>query len=167
MRRDACVRGARSLRPEERERARADHEAGRQIYNFRCYFCHGYSGDARTLAASMIEPAPRDFTRARDLDERRVLTALRQGVPGSAMASFSGTLSPREMELAGALCGRRVRPGARAQYALPPPPPTAGRSTSATRRLFRSPRRDRARPPGGLAECVRARRKGAVHGRVH
>jgi cytochrome c oxidase cbb3-type subunit 3 len=85
--------------PEERDTARADHEAGRQIYNFRCYFCHGYSGDARTLAASMIEPAPRDFTRARDLDERRVLAALRQGIPGTAMASFDGTLSPREMEL--------------------------------------------------------------------
>ena len=78
---------------------RADHEAGRPIYNFRCYFCHGYSGNARTLAASMIEPAPRDFTRARDLDERRVLTALRKGVPGTAMASFAGTLSPRDMEL--------------------------------------------------------------------
>lgn len=85
--------------PQDPATTRADHEAGRQIYNYRCYFCHGYSGDARTLAASMIEPAPRDFTRARDLDERRVAAALRQGVPGTAMASFSGTLSPREMEL--------------------------------------------------------------------
>lgn len=85
--------------PQERSASRPDHEAGRQIYNYRCYFCHGYSGDARTLAASMIEPAPRDFTRARNLDERRALAALRQGVPGTAMASFSGTLSPREMEL--------------------------------------------------------------------
>ena len=41
-----------------------EHEAGRRVYNFRCYFCHGYSGDARTLAASMVQPAPRDFTRA-------------------------------------------------------------------------------------------------------
>ena len=85
--------------PQAPDAARADHEAGRQIYDFRCYFCHGYSGDARTLAASMIEPAPRDFTRSRDLDERRVLAALRQGVPGTAMASFAGTLSSREMEL--------------------------------------------------------------------
>jgi len=76
-----------------------DHEAGRRIYNFRCYFCHGYSGDARTLAASMLEPAPRDFTRARGLDEARVGAAVRSGIPGSAMASFAGTLSPREIEL--------------------------------------------------------------------
>jgi cytochrome c oxidase cbb3-type subunit 3 len=77
----------------------ADHEAGRRIYNFRCYFCHGYSGDARTLAASMLEPAPRDFTRAQGLDEARAAAAVRSGIPGSAMASFAGTLSPREIEL--------------------------------------------------------------------
>jgi len=76
-----------------------DHEDGRRVYNFRCYFCHGYSGDARTLAAAMVEPRPRDFTASPDLDERRVLTALTSGVPGTAMASFAGTLSPREMQL--------------------------------------------------------------------
>jgi len=40
------------------------HELGRKVYNFRCYFCHGYSGDARTVAASQLLPPPRDFTRA-------------------------------------------------------------------------------------------------------
>ena len=77
----------------------ADHEAGRQIYNYRCYFCHGYSGDARTLAASMVEPPPRDFTRAEGLDQARALAAVRSGVPGTAMASFAGVLTPREIEL--------------------------------------------------------------------
>ena len=77
----------------------ADHEAGRRIYNFRCYFCHGYSGDARTLAASMLEPAPRDFTRAQSLDEARAAAAVRSGIAGTAMASFRDTLSPREIEL--------------------------------------------------------------------
>ena len=77
----------------------SDHETGRQIYNYRCYFCHGYSGDARTLAASMVEPPPRDFTRAEGLDETRALAAVRSGVPGSAMASFAGILTEREMAL--------------------------------------------------------------------
>jgi len=94
----ACVALA-ACAPQPPTTARADHEAGRQIYNYRCYFCHGYSGDARTLAASMIEPAPRDFTHSPDLDERRVLAALRRGVRGTAMASFSSALSPREIEL--------------------------------------------------------------------
>ena len=34
---------------------RERHERGRAIYNFRCYFCHGYSGDARTLAATYLQ----------------------------------------------------------------------------------------------------------------
>ena len=35
------------------------HQQGREIYNYRCYFCHGYSGDAKTLASSYLDPPPR------------------------------------------------------------------------------------------------------------
>ncbi|MCW5666176.1 MAG: c-type cytochrome [Piscinibacter sp.] len=73
------------------------HELGRRVYNARCYFCHGYSGDAKTVAAAMLNPAPRDFTAARGLDEARIVAALRSGRPGSAMASFEGLLSEAEM----------------------------------------------------------------------
>jgi len=93
-----CSRPAPQPPVPAQSRDAGEHEAGRRVYNFRCYFCHGYSGDARTLAASMVQPAPLDFTSARGLDERRVLAALRAGIPGTAMASFAGTLSPREME---------------------------------------------------------------------
>ena len=49
--------------------ANTDHlETGRVLYNFHCYFCHGYSGDAATLAASYLDPRPRNF-RASDPDE--------------------------------------------------------------------------------------------------
>ena len=41
----------------------SEHELGRKVYNFRCYFCHGYSGAAKTLAATYLKPLPRDFTR--------------------------------------------------------------------------------------------------------
>lgn len=47
----------------------SSHEAGRKIYNFRCYYCHGYSGDARTLSATMLDPKPRDFTSPTALEE--------------------------------------------------------------------------------------------------
>ncbi len=63
------------------------HERGRQIYNFRCYFCHGYSGDAKTLAATYLNPPPRDFTAA-PLTHERIALALREGRTGTAMASF-------------------------------------------------------------------------------
>ncbi len=75
------------------------HERGRKIYNFRCYFCHGYSGDARTLAGTYLSPKPRDFTAlAPDAVSRdSMLGTLREGRPGTAMKSFRGILTPTQM----------------------------------------------------------------------
>lgn len=77
------------------------HESGRKIYNFRCYFCHGYSGDARTLASTYLTPAPRNFvtTRPDQLVRESMLAAVRDGKPGTAMKSFAGILSAGEMNL--------------------------------------------------------------------
>ncbi len=74
-------------------------EEGRAVYNFRCYYCHGYSGDARTLAASMLATKPRAFLDARpeDLPAARIELAVRAGVAGTAMKSFTGTLREREI----------------------------------------------------------------------
>lgn len=74
-------------------------EAGRAVYNYRCYFCHGYSGDAKTLAASFLDPGPTAFVAADPgrLNEGFVLETLRQGRPGTAMKSFSGVLAEQEM----------------------------------------------------------------------
>ncbi len=84
----------------ELERAGSDaHEAGRKIYNFRCYYCHGYSGDARTLSAAMLKPKPLDFTRARRLNRRHALDAIRNGRRGTAMQSFASVLDETEIEL--------------------------------------------------------------------
>ncbi|MEY2687564.1 MAG: hypothetical protein RL375_1762 [Pseudomonadota bacterium] len=76
----------------------ARHERGRQVYNARCYFCHGYSGDARTQAAAMLQPPPRDFTQAPGLDAARIRQTLQQGRPGTAMASFAGLLDAQELD---------------------------------------------------------------------
>lgn len=76
------------------------HEAGRKIYNFRCYFCHGYSGDAKTLAATYLAPKPRDFTQGNEggLSRERMIAAVRDGKPGTAMKGFRGIISEREIE---------------------------------------------------------------------
>jgi cytochrome c oxidase cbb3-type subunit III len=76
-----------------------DIELGRKIYNFRCYFCHGYSGDARTLASSYLNPKPRDFsaTKPEQLSREQMLAAVRDGRPGSAMKGFAGILQPDEI----------------------------------------------------------------------
>src|SRR4051812_7222811 len=72
---------------------------GRDVYNFRCYFCHGYSGDAKTLAASYLDPKPRDFqnTRLEEMPPERILAAVRNGKPGTAMKGFTGILTDPEM----------------------------------------------------------------------
>ncbi len=74
------------------------HEAGRAVYNFRCYFCHGYAGDAKTLATTYLAPPPRDFTRAAGLSREQVAATLHAGRPGTAMKSYVGTLSEAEIE---------------------------------------------------------------------
>ena len=88
--------------------AQARHEAGRKVYNFRCYFCHGYSGDARTLAASYMTPAPRDFRAAtpEQLPEASILSAVRDGRAGTGMKSFRGILSDVEMQDVAAFVAR-------------------------------------------------------------
>jgi cytochrome c oxidase cbb3-type subunit 3 len=75
------------------------HALGREVYNFRCYFCHGYSGDGRTLAASYLTPKPRDFSAdsATTLPRERIVDAVRSGRPGTAMQSFRGILSEAEI----------------------------------------------------------------------
>ncbi|MBI4984572.1 MAG: c-type cytochrome [Rhodocyclales bacterium] len=75
------------------------HEAGRSLYNYRCYFCHGYSGDARTLAATYLAPPPTDFTRADParLTPPAIVAVLEGGRPGTAMQSFRGILGAEDM----------------------------------------------------------------------
>ena len=77
----------------------AAHELGRQIYNFRCYFCHGYSGDAQTLASTYLNPRPRDFnaTAPGQLSRERMLAVIKNGSQGTAMRGFEGILVDAEM----------------------------------------------------------------------
>jgi len=76
-------------------------EKGREIYNYRCYFCHGYSGDANTLAASFLTPKPRNFleTDPRFLSRQAMIDTVRDGKPGTAMKSFKRTLDDNEIAL--------------------------------------------------------------------
>ena len=73
--------------------------AGQKIYNYRCYFCHGYAGDAKTVAASFLTPPPVDFTRAdaKIFTPQHIVATLQKGKPGTAMKSFQGILTEQEM----------------------------------------------------------------------
>lgn len=73
---------------------------GRAVYNFRCYFCHGYSGNAKTLAATYMTPPPRDFTAATaaELPIGKIAAAVRDGKPGTGMKGFAGVIGDGEIE---------------------------------------------------------------------
>ena len=75
------------------------HEQGRAIYNYRCYFCHGYSGDAKTLTSTYLSPAPRDFTRTdpESLSPHTMIEIVTRGKPGTAMHGFSRVLDDQEI----------------------------------------------------------------------
>ncbi len=76
-----------------------DIELGRKIYNFRCYFCHGYSGNAQTLASTYLTPRPRDFTALTpdQLSREKMLETVTNGRQGTAMKSFADILTPTEI----------------------------------------------------------------------
>jgi len=77
------------------------HEVGRKIYNFRCYFCHGYSGNAKTLAASYLDPRPLDFTSTQldSLSRERMVKSITNGREQTAMQGFASILSADEIGL--------------------------------------------------------------------
>lgn len=99
------------------------HEDGRRIYNYRCYFCHGYSGDARTLAATYLTPPPADFTRAdaARLTPQAIVGVLEAGRPGTAMKSFRGILGQEEMISVAAFVAREFveRKAGNTRYHIP------------------------------------------------
>lgn len=79
---------------------RDKHERGRVIYNFRCYFCHGYSGDAKTLASTYLKPQPRDFTSLLpdQPGRKEMLHIVKEGSEKTAMAGFANILTQQEVE---------------------------------------------------------------------
>ena len=73
---------------------------GESVYRFYCYQCHGYAGNARTLASTYLDPKPRDFTAEtrESLPIDRMLDAVTNGRPGTAMVNFDAVLAPGEIE---------------------------------------------------------------------
>ncbi|MBI4693884.1 MAG: cytochrome c [Gammaproteobacteria bacterium] len=79
--------------------AASEVRAGREIYDFHCYQCHGYSGDAQTLTRAYVDPPPRDFagTRREDLPRERMLASVTNGRAGTAMPAFGRVLRAAEI----------------------------------------------------------------------
>jgi len=80
--------------------ASAVERPGRAEYDYYCYQCHGYAGNARTAASRYLSPRPRDFTSTpKDkLSRAAMVDAVRNGRPGTAMMPFSRVLSAQRIE---------------------------------------------------------------------
>jgi len=77
----------------------ADNSAsGEAIYRYYCYQCHGYAGDARTLASKNLSPPPRDFTivAPEQLPLESMVSTILLGRKGTGMVSFATVLTEQE-----------------------------------------------------------------------
>jgi len=78
----------------------SDASRGRQVYAKSCSVCHGDRGAGSAWAGANLNPAPRDFSSAQakaELSRERMLAAVAQGRPGTAMAGFASQLSGEDM----------------------------------------------------------------------
>lgn len=74
---------------------------GEIVYRSHCSTCHGEDGSGTSWAATSLRPPPRDFTAPatrRDLTRERMLAAVREGRPGTAMMSFASRLNAADIE---------------------------------------------------------------------
>ena len=92
--------------PPRPDPATVDVEAGRAIYEERCWFCHGEEGDGEGPVAPYLWPKPRDFTMGSyklrttqsgelPLDEDLFRT-ISLGLPGTAMPEWESVLPGEE-----------------------------------------------------------------------
>ncbi len=72
--------------------------SGEAIYRYYCYQCHGYAGDARTLASNNLSPPPRDFTSMtpEQLPVESIVRTVLMGREGTGMVSFATVLDEHQ-----------------------------------------------------------------------
>lgn len=82
-------------------------EAGKALYDIKCAHCHGYNGDAVSVATPYVRPTPRDFTsgnyKFRSTASGELPTtedikrSIRDGMPYTSMPAWQGILSETEI----------------------------------------------------------------------
>lgn len=66
------------------------------LYHNYCSVCHGDQGDGNSRAKASLKPPPRDFTSAQsaqELTRERMISAVKNGVPNSAMVGWKSQLT--------------------------------------------------------------------------
>ena len=82
-------------------------QAGKDLYDIKCAHCHGYAGDAMSVATAFVRPTPRDFTsgnyKFRSTASGELPTtedirrSIRDGMPYTSMPAWAGILSETEI----------------------------------------------------------------------
>ena len=70
------------------------------LYHNYCSVCHGDQGDGKSRAQGSLKPPPLDFTTpkaAQDLTRERMIAAVKNGVPGTAMVGWKSQLSDEQI----------------------------------------------------------------------
>lgn len=70
------------------------------LYHNYCSVCHGDQGDGNSRARGSLKPPPRDFTTpqaAQALTRERMIAAVKNGVPGTAMVGWQSQLSDKQV----------------------------------------------------------------------
>ena len=71
------------------------------LYHNYCSVCHGDRGDGKSRAQNSLNPPPRDFTTPEALSELsrpRMILAVKEGRPGTAMVGWTAQLSDPQIE---------------------------------------------------------------------
>lgn len=70
------------------------------LYHDFCSVCHGDKGDGKSHAKQGLHPPPRNFTSpqsAVELSRERIIHAIREGIPGTAMSAWKTRLSDQQI----------------------------------------------------------------------
>lgn len=74
----------------------AELDAG-YIFKNNCSVCHGDNGDGKSRARTSLFPPPRNFTEASDLTREKMIYAVTNGKPNTAMTSWKTQLSEKQI----------------------------------------------------------------------
>ncbi len=78
-----------------------DVTGGKQVYDTRCSFCHGVSGQGDGPAGTALKPPPNNFASKAYWDsatDESIKAAITNGKKGTAMVPFGTTLTPQEVD---------------------------------------------------------------------
>ena len=111
-----------------------------ESYRAYCASCHGVEGDGQGVAAGRIEPSPRSFrnpTWMAGQTDDKLVAAVRDGRPGTAMPPFGALLSDAEIarliEYIRAFSSPEAIPGADSAYRYDPTTVTGAPSNESAR----------------------------------